>query len=106
MSWSPDQEIMVLATGSFSSLCLSKCIHLIWKQMKHLCVMKINIGRMYLIFQGKKTLILMTREFDPLMEFPMHPDGVWRRYYYVACVHNASHIKTNPRHENILPVVK
>ena len=108
MLWSPDQEIMVLATGSFSSLYLSKFIDLIWKQMLHPCTVKLNIHQMYLIFPGQETLILMTREFDPLMEFPMHPDafGEGMIVIYVFYVDNAACIKINPKHENCKGKVK
>ena len=71
-------------------------------------VIEYRLYQMYLIFPGQETLILMTREFDPLMEFPMHPDafGEGMIMIYDFYVHNAACIKINPKHENILSVEK
>ena len=88
MAWSPDQELVVFMTGVKYSVLLQiiNCIILYFFVFYLFCMRKLTAHLSpYMAFissfTGEETLIMMTKDFDPISEFPCHSEefgeGTW-----------------------------
>ncbi|ELW64582.1 Elongator complex protein 1 [Tupaia chinensis] len=69
MSWSPDQELVLLATGEQTLIMMTKDFEPIMEQQIH----QDDFG------ESEQTLIMMTKDFEPIMEQQIHQDDFGER---------------------------
>lgn len=67
MSWSPDEELVVLTTG-LSRNRIPKCVFFFVR-----CLI-VGINNNWPVLSGQETIIMMTKDFEPITEVGIHQD--------------------------------
>lgn len=72
MSWSPDEELVVLTTGLLLR-CVSQHRFSLFSFSFLRCI-EVLLHDHRLVFSGQETIIMMTKDFEPITEVGIHQD--------------------------------